>query len=492
MNVEDSTDAFHVLTAPSAYSTNTVATLIDTGYEHWTTDGNRDPQKLTTAIDQFGEVALKKGADANISVSLPMTESVQALAALNSVGGLLALTHEVFSNTPRRNNRPYQLIQSFACDNAIALVQDHDDELIMDLAEYIFGKGEGDVGMHPGRVCTDVLRHTGIGAADAYLEIPLVAASNSCYKKTRSDDGTELHARINENALYVPIDRFYDELRAHLEDAFDTLVTLQQDTVPADQVEWLVQEASTIPDMIEKWDTNGHRDLLFDNWDPDASKRDLLTRAVDQAPEDVAELGQPLRASAIKDALDTYEPKDHERALVEEVQSPGSIGRFLQTQEDAHGVDISRGENFNLYELHRSGSGSAKPLHAQSLADLAKLPCFSKMFKEFEEDGPTHEDLLNFAGTAKWLEHYQIQNGDGKFVDDMNEFFSQFSWYDPAITSYQADYELGRTDDAGDPYNPKACGHDDMQKWCPGEENCPYSIYGSLPLSQDLYDNMDS
>jgi hypothetical protein len=107
------------------------------------------------------------------------------------------------------------------------------------------------------------------------------------------------------------------------------------------------------------------------------------------------------------------------------------------------------------------------------------------MFEEFQGQGPIHEDLLNFAATAKWLSMYHdANNGRDQLVMDMKEFFSQFDWYDPDITSYQTDYELDRD------YNPKRCKHDDMQKYCIGLHECPYSIYGSLPFSEELYNRL--
>jgi len=35
------------------------------------------------------------------------------------------------------------------------------------------------------------------------------------------------------------------------------------------------------------------------------------------------------------------------------------------------------------------------------------------------------------------------------------------------------------------------CDNDDMQRYCIGQEQCPYSIWGSLPFPDKMYDQLD-
>jgi len=35
------------------------------------------------------------------------------------------------------------------------------------------------------------------------------------------------------------------------------------------------------------------------------------------------------------------------------------------------------------------------------------------------------------------------------------------------------------------------CDNDDMQRYCIGQEQCPYSIWGSLPFPDEMYDQLD-
>ena len=58
--------------------------------------------------------------------------------------------------------------------------------------------------------------------------------------------------------------------------------------------------------------------------------------------------------------------------------------------------------------------------------------------------------------------------------------FSRWPWYDEQVTYYQIRYEFSNTI-GGDTPLPMNCGNDDMQRYCIGQDQCPYSIWGVSP-----------
>jgi hypothetical protein len=491
MQLTDPTNAYHVAVAPSEYSESVVDDLIERGYDACG-DGEAGKDFIIESLNTYAEAALKSGTDSSVSVSLPLLESPAVLVTISTLVAERVLDLERFEDTPQRNIAPYAMVREFTTENMAALVRQQDDTLIQDLAEYIFEKPPGESGIHPGRVCTGVTRRSDLGQSDTYLEIPLVAASNQCYKKTRTNGHTRLHAHIKDNTLYVPIDWFFERFTEDWSDEFETLVDHRDRLLDPEHRAWLAQHVDSVDETVTRWVEHGHHHHLYEGWDPDKEKLNLLVRAIQEVPDETADLSSPLRAAAITNALELYKPDDWERHYLTELDSSKRIASFLQTQADSHQVEIQSGDNldFNLYELQPTNASSSQNLDVTHVEDLLELPCFEAMFDHFEENGPVHEELLNFAGTAKWLERYH-HAPDGKFVSEMKEMFSQFSWYDPDITEYQSQYEPKRTDEDGTPYNPKKCRNDDMQRWCVGLHICPYSIYGSLPFAQELYDNLD-
>jgi hypothetical protein len=484
--IQDTLEAFRIATTPSAYSNSKVAELFNRGYSQWESDDSSSTDQLMHTVDQFGEAALKSQSGANISVSLPLLQTPSALVAAGTVAGIISLNVDPFDekDVPQRNNGPYRMIRGLVTDNMVALIQEGSDEVVQELAEIVFEKGPGEEGLHPGRVCTGIRRHTGIGPADAYLKIPLVAATKQCYKKEEEDDGIEIQARLQDNMLYTPIDRFYNEFRSQWEDAFDTLVGFQESHLTDDQLNSVLDATESIQDMVSRWEKNGHHDRLYHNYDPADAKLRFLIRAVREADEDIADVASPLKAEAIKQAVDTYDLNETDQQYANEFQSGQAIAQFLQDQEHKFSVEISRGENFDLYELRETTASGFTQLSVDHMEDLLELPCFEEMFKDFEESGPVHHELYNFAATAKWLDRYYNASKE-TFIEDMKEMFSQYSWYDPEITAYQAGYEKKR------PHNPMRCDHTQMENRCIGPNRCDYRIYASLPFTQDLYNKLD-
>ncbi|WP_277524821.1 primase-associated protein [Natrinema salsiterrestre] len=73
---------------------------------------------------------------------------------------------------------------------------------------------------------------------------------------------------------------------------------------------------------------------------------------------------------------------------------------------------------------------------------------------------------------------------------DLEDVFSRWPWYDEQETEYQVRYEFSNTID-GDTPLPMNCDNDDLQRYCIGQDQCPYSIWGSLPFPDEMYEQVE-
>jgi hypothetical protein len=128
-------------------------------------------------------------------------------------------------------------------------------------------------------------------------------------------------------------------------------------------------------------------------------------------------------------------------------------------------------------------------LEVDSIDDLFQLPCMANMDERLHRENPVRKDLFNFVRMASWLPQYQEDSVE-RLVADIKLVFSRWPWYDETTTDYQVRYELERSIDGETPL-PMGCSNDDMQRYCIGQDRCPYSIYGSLPFPDELYDRLD-
>jgi hypothetical protein len=113
---------------------------------------------------------------------------------------------------------------------------------------------------------------------------------------------------------------------------------------------------------------------------------------------------------------------------------------------------------------------------------------------KLENSGPVRKDLYNFVRMVFWLKGYQElpeREREDAVVEDIHDLFEQmWDWYDPATTEYQARYEIREGEIEGDIPLPMHCDNPDMERHCIGRELCPYSIYGSLPFPDEMYDQL--
>jgi len=75
-------------------------------------------------------------------------------------------------------------------------------------------------------------------------------------------------------------------------------------------------------------------------------------------------------------------------------------------------------------------------------------------------------------------------------VRELQDVFDRWPWHDPAETAYQIEYEFGNTIGGETPL-PMNCDNDDMQRYCIGQDECPYTIWGSIPFVDNMYEAVD-
>lgn len=206
------------------------------------------------------------------------------------------------------------------------------------------------------------------------------------------------------------------------------------------------------------------------------------------------QIGEFHTAQELSDALDAYDPADDsEQAQLRQFSNNRSVAKTLANHDAHRSVTIDRSGRVNTYRIGQSGSG-ARPIDVTELEDLFELPCMAAMDERLHDEKPVRKDLFNFVRMAMWLSQYREKTVD-EITEDIKDLFSRWPWYDPEITDYQVKYEARRGERGIGPTNrtplPMNCDDDDMQRYCIGKDQCPYSIYGSLPFPDEMYDELE-
>lgn len=485
----DEATAYRVAALPTEASATTLEQLFTRGYRRWEVEGTQQTEELLADIERFTCDAFSPSTR-QAAAETPYVDAPGPLAVLATLGAVCVMDHPKLEDTPSGHLALLDDIRELYVNNLAALIREYGDwALHQDIAELLYAKPAGEDGPHPGRVCTDITTRPR-GDDGYYLEIPLVAASRKCLARTTGepDQQGEIQAHVADNHLYVPVSDFMQKYRAYAEDGFERLLDVQTTTLSETQRSWLTANESKIADRIDRFFAAGQTHRIWDGWSE--QKRTLLTiiNAVAAAADDVAQLGQTQTARDLYEAVDTYDPdRTWEARVSESVSSPRSLGALLARNQDHPSVEVENAR-MNRYTLTRYSDG-ATPLHIDELSDLFELPCFAAMDDRLQEKQPVRKDLYNLVRLAWWLPQYQTATTE-EFISDMKELFSRWPWYDPAETEYQIRYEL-TNEIEGDPPLPMHCTNDDMQRYCIGCDQCPYSIYGSLPFPDEMYEQLE-
>ncbi|MFC4990336.1 primase-associated protein [Saliphagus infecundisoli] len=499
-------DAYLIAAIPTQYTTSEIVQLFARGYDRYLVDGEPDPETVLSDVERFVTGAFEP-AQRERTLERSFVDRPATLVLLATIGTICVMEHFRFENTPVRRNQVIHHIRELFANNLLSLIREYDDPtLYQDIAEVLYGKPPSEDGPHPGRVCTDVttMSQSSTDGFDdefkedtLYIEIPMAAASRACLTRT-TDEATsaeetgEIRTQLANNSLYIPIEDFETDYQEYAETGFSSLRSVQEDELGEDERSWLTANETAISDRIERAIRGGHYEKLWQNWDQGQRLVRLLRSAISASPN--IQVGEFHTSKELYDALEAYDPETNgEEAQLRQLSNHRSVAKTLANNESHQSITIERSGRVNTYQIAHSSSG-ARPIEVDDLEDLFELPCLAALDERLQEEKPVRKDLFNIVRMVMWLPQYQDASLE-ETIDDLQNLFSRWPWHDPEITEYQIKYEARRGERGIGPEGttplPMNCDNDDMQRYCIGQDQCPYSIYGSLPFPDDMYDQLD-
>ncbi|WP_114579253.1 primase-associated protein [Saliphagus sp. LR7] len=506
---ENTRDAYLVAAIPTKYTDDEIIELFARGYERYVVDKTPDRETLLSDFERFGTGAFDKSKRER-SLEYPFVDRPATLVLLATLSAVCVTEQPRFEDTPPRRNQVVQNIRELFATNLLALVHEYDDlTLYQEIAEVLYAKGPSQDGPHPGRVCTGVKPMPELDDAEEggeepaeseselYVEIPMAAASRTCLAReptvaTSHEETGEIRAQVKNNHLYVPLDHLHDTYRSYASTCFGRLLAVQEDELDESERKWLREHETAITERTDEAIERGQYEQVWNNWDRGEQVVRVIRNAVQASPQTT--VGEFYTAQELYDTLDTYVPDNEgEQAQLRQFSNQRSVAKTLANYESHQSLTIDRSERINTYCIGHSGGGS-RPLEITELEDLFELPCLAAMDERLHEEKPVRKDLFNFVRMVMWLPQYREKSID-EITDEIKDVFSRWPWFDPEITEYQIKYEARRGDRGIGPKGniplPMNCDNDDMQRYCIGQDQCPYSIYGSLPFPDEMYDQLE-
>lgn len=508
--LNDDRMAYRVAALPQEYGPTALTHLFERGYQYWTVDGETHATELVTDIGWFGTRAFRERVRTQ-TLEEPIIDDPGALAVLATLSALCVKAHPKFERVPPAKLQLIHDIGECYVNTILGLCRPYDEDgneeaapaagpaLYQDLAEALYAKPEDEDGPHPGRVCTGIERQPEWGDG-YYVEIPMPAASNACFVRTTDDynDATntatgEIATHIDSNNLYVPIAALKRKYRKASPSVFEILLTAQDRAVSEDQLRWLTEHEEEIESRIDRFLRSNHHHRLWTDWNNGERLVRALITVIRAAPAEAVRLGEFYPARRLYAAIETHDPqRKSTRSTLARITSSARLAQLLSSLQDHPHVALREeerdGRTLTTYQLTDSGSNS-RLLAVEEIANLFELPCMANMDGHLTEKGPVRKDLYNFVRTVMWLPQYQ----DAAFetiLDDLKDVFERWPWYDEQITEYQVRYEFDNTIDGETPL-PMNCNNEDMQRYCIGQDVCPYSIWGSLPFPDEMYQQVN-
>jgi len=490
---DDERTAYQVAALPTEYGKIRVTQLFTRGFERYIVDGEDQPGDLLDDLERFGTAAFKDDVR-DTAAREPFVDEPGTLAVLATLSAICIKAHPKFEDVPPRKIQPLYDVRELYVNNLGSLMRAYGDgALQQDIADVLYAKDPGEDGPHPGRVCTGI-REMPEFDGGLYLEIPMAAASRQCLVRDEPrpsdvEGNTEIRTRVKDNNLYVPAGDFDEKYEEYAREAFKKLLRVQEDGLTEEQETWLVANESAITERIDRFLEGGNHDRVWRDWDRGERLVRVLQEAVTNADDEMATVGAFHSAQALYDALDTYKPEaSWKQSIQNRVSSPRSLGNLLVAQRDHRRLTVEHDRETNQYRIDASSRGS-HPITVESIEDLFELPCMANMAERLQEKTPVRKDLYNFVRMVMWLPQYQESSLD-EIVTDLKDVFSQWPWYDEQTTEYQIRYEFSNTIDGEIPL-PMNCDNDALQRYCIGQDQCDYSIWGSVPFPDEMYDQLD-
>lgn len=487
--MDDERTAYRIASLPPEYPDPQIADLFTRGYDRYLIDGEYQADDLLEDLERFGTAAFKPRIRTE-ALDEPFVDEPGTLAVLATLSAICVKSHSTFEDTPPRRIQPLYDIRELYVNNLASLLREYaEPTLYQEIAELLYAKEDGEEGPHPGRVCTGITEKPEF-EGDLYLEIPMAAASRKCLVRADTGDSEsnargEILTRVSNNHLYVPVGDFDRKYRSYAEEAFKELLRVQEDEISAEQRTWLTTNEDAISERIDRFQTTGHTERLWRNWQPDQRLIRVVRNAVRRASTEQVGTGEFHTARELFSAIDSYDPDTKwEQTVLDGISSPSSLAKSLADHESHSAVTIRRDGQVNSYRIGHSSRGSQR-IDIETIEDLFELPCLAAMESRLHEEKPVRKDLYSFARLVMWLPQYHDSSLD-TVLEDLKDIFSRWPWYDEDKTEYQIRYEFSNTIGGKTPL-PMNCDNDDMQRYCIGQDQCPYSIWGGLPFPEEMY-----
>jgi len=504
--LNDDRTALLVAALPQEHGRMKLIQLFERGYEYWTADGEAHTTGLVTDIGQFGTRAFRKRVRTR-TLSEPIIDDPGALAVLATLSALCVTAHPKLERVPSTKLQLIHDISECYANTILGLCREYNENsteesdsvagpvLYQDLAETLYAKPEGENGPHPGRVCTDITQQPAFGEG-YYAEIPMAATLRDCHVRTSDayDESTQtavgdVCTKVADNCLYVPVadlERTYCDVGFSV---FSALLSTQKHAISDDQLRWLTAHEEAIEARIDRFLRSNHHHRLWTDWNDGERLVRALVSVIRAAPDEAVRLSEFYPARRLYAAVEEHDPRRKSiQSTLARITSPAQLAELLDSLESHPHVAVREEEHngrpLTTYQLTGS-KDTARVLTIDEIADLFELPCMANMDERLTEKGPVRKDLYNFVRTVMWLPQYQ----DAVFetvLDDLKAVFERWPWYDEQTTEYQVRYEFDNDIDGETPL-PMNCDNESMQRYCIGQDVCPYSIWGSLPFPEKMY-----
>ena len=508
MNVDSKLDEWEVVAFADQHSDRELLQVFErgfTGYE----DSDEGRQNYLEDLDLTAEWMFDKRKYGSLFEE-PKLPRAAGVAVLCSTAACAFRKHDYYQDAPFEK---MQLVTNNARRLHTALLMPLLDEFEPESLLRIFGrlydKNIDRNHPYPGKIVRAIVYHEHAHPEfNQFIEIPLACASEICmarfhdgkwesqYDPEANDAVGTTNYHIRDNCIYVPFEHAKMLLLDQQKEAFERLVEFAWEHTDDTEIETVFNECEHIKGGIDDILNHGEEERLWTDWDPQKNLLRLVRNAVKEAPEiDPTEWNT---AETYYEAIQNYDADGFgESRAKDNVLSVMSLAKKLgkiASSSDFSTVDIQRRQGSpSVYTVGTPNHG-AKEIAVDSLDDIFKLPCFQNMEEalKLENSGPVRKDLYNFVRMVYWLKGYhEMPEGDREdaVVEDMHHLFEKkWDWYDPAKTEYQSRYELREGEINGNTPLPMHCDNDDMQRHCIGKNLCPYSIYGSLPFPDEMYE----
>jgi len=284
----------------------------------------------------------------------------------------------------------------------------------------------------------------------------------------------------------------------------------------------LLNSVTRITDQIEKLQTLNHTSTLYKERTYPEPLRCLL-KAVYAAPPALTPdtdtplaTGEYIKSGEILTAIEWYrslDPTDgddgnsaddadaetpsvtvrgYEQETLARFDTAQSIALYLSkfdndddNSEDNHPDVETVSGKYNRYKLTYRNNNYTQ-VDIAKIGDLLAFPCMQNLHEFLKETNkPVRWMLYTFV---RYLDCLDIDFG----VEDIKEWFNEhYAWYDPAITEFQANYEMNERDN--DHIRPISCNHSNKRwaEFCIGREDCEHSLYGSVEFTDRVDELID-